>query len=586
MISLRGYLPVLVSAWFAFPACSNDASKPVAQLPDAGVVLDRDPEFELYPQSKLLEVEITLPDADWQQLKGEGRNINDVFSGCSTEAFEYTKFQAKVRVGEHTFDKVSVRKKGYLGSISMYRPSLRVDLDEFLADQSLGGSKALTLNNSLSDRSYAAQCVAYERFAAAGIPAPRCGFASVKVNGESMGVYVSVEPVKKPFLRDHFGGDQGDLYEGGGDCDFRDDLLKNFEKKTNESEPQSPQLKALSDALKLPDEQLLAALEPLLDVDEFMRFWAVESLVAHWDGYSGDLNNFFVYVDPQKGSKLRFIPWGTDNALEDGHPFLPTMDWPRSALAWARLPRRLYAIEDTRKRYQAILRDELGKHWDEAALNSKIDAIASLTKDSVDASAVAVLHSFINARRASLTSELDAAAKPWTIAERAPTVCRPDSQSKISATFSTIWGDLAATTAVAGNTVTATVQGSALAPVYVVAAAGVSTDPAAPGKALRLTVGNPDGSFTLFQFQLNAPSLAPGELKLHGFEVFGYVLNGRTKDDGTVSIATVGYIGKGSITFDAADITTGAPIKGHLEADIVSAPPATPATMMPVMTMP
>jgi hypothetical protein len=203
----------------------------------------------------------------------------------------------------------------------------------------------------------------------------------------------------------------------------------------------------------------------------------------------------------------------------------------------------------------------------------------------VEGGAVEVLHKFINARRALLTQELDAPAKPWTIDERAPSVCRPDSQSKLSATFSTTWGDLAATTFAPGNTVTATVQGSALKPVYVIAAAGPSVDPAAPGKALRLTVGNPDNSFTLFQFQLNAPTVSPGELKLHGFEVFGIVLKGRMKEDGTTTIETVGFIGKGSITFDAADTTTGAPIKGHIEADIVSSPPATPAMMMPAMTM-
>jgi hypothetical protein len=552
-------------------------------MPEPEGPTDPDPKFDMYPQSELLEVDITLADADWAQLKTEGRTINEVFSGCTTDGFDYTKFEAQVRVGSHTFDKVSVRKKGYLGSISSFRPSLRIDLDQFVHDQRLGGTKAITLNNSNSDRSYAAQCLAYKQFAAAGIAAPRCGYARVTVNGESLGVYVSVEPVKKPFLRDHFGDDEGDLYEGSGGADFRDDMLVHFEKKTNEDEPQSPALKALADALMLPDDQLLAALEPLLDVDEFMRFWAVESLVEHWDGYSGDLNNFFVYLDPSKGGKLRFIPWGTDNAFEQRHPFLPTTtDWPRSAYAWARLPRRLYALPETRARYQQILRHELDTHWDSAALDGQLDAIAGLTKESVDSAAVEVLRKEFDGRRAALLSELDAPAKPWTIPERTISMCRTDAEAPLSVTFNTTWGDLASTTPTPGNSATGMLLGSALSPVYVISAAGESTDPMAPGRALRITVGNPDGTFTLFQLQLGGAEPKPGQLKLHGFEIFGFALTGVMKD-GMPVVKTVGYIGEGSITFDAVGTTAGAPVSGHFEVEIVQFA-APPMTMMPAMT--
>lgn len=580
MLPLRALALPVVLAGMSLIGCSDEADNAATSpTPDAGSDLDPDPEFDLYPQSELLQIDITLDEDEWAALKQQGRSINDVFSGCTTEAFAYTKYKASVRVGKHSFDNVSVRKKGYLGSISTYRPSLRIDLDEFVHDQSLGGSKAITLNNSNSDRSYAAQCLSYAQFAAAGIPAPRCGFAEVHVNGESLGVYVSVEPVKKPFLRDHFGNDEGDLYEGGGGSDFRADLLKNLEKKTNEDEPAAPELQALADALLLPDDQLLPALEPLLDVDEFLRFWAVETLVAHWDGYSGDLNNFFVYIDPAKGRRLRFIPWGTDNAYEDRHPFLPVGEWPRSAYAWSRLPRRLYALEETRTRYRAILREELSEHWDEAALNAKIDAMAGVAKESVDLAAVETLHKFIDGRRTALMAELDTSAKPWSIDERLPAQCRPDAQSSLSVSFNTTWGDLASTTAFV-NTASGKVQGTELKPMYVIAAAGSSVDPAAPGKALRITVGNPDGSFTLFQFQLGVPTLTPGELKLHGFEVFGYVLTGATKD-GMVKIQTVGFIGKGSITFDAIGTNMGDVVKGHLETEIVSLPPAQPAMTSP-----
>ena len=62
----------------------------------------------------------------------------------------------------------------------------------------------MTLNNSVQDPSMVNTCLAYEVFAAAGNPAPRCNFANVTVNGMELGLYVHVEELKKPFLARHF----------------------------------------------------------------------------------------------------------------------------------------------------------------------------------------------------------------------------------------------------------------------------------------------------------------------------------------------------------------------------------------------
>jgi hypothetical protein len=580
LYSLAARFPAWLSLYAValLTACSDSSPETTSDSgmeADAGArpaAGDPDPEFDLFPRSELLEVKIELAGEDWELLKSEGKSINEVFSDCDRAGFDYTKFHAKVQVGAHTFADVGVRKKGYLGSISAFRPSLRIDLDEYVAEQALGSTKAITLNNSLGDGSYAAQCLSYDQFAAAGIPAPRCGFVHVTVNGESLGVYVSVQPVKKPFLRQHYGDDDGDLYEGSGGADFRDDMLGAFEKKTNEDLPQGPELEALADALTLPDEELVPALEELLDLDEFLRFWASESLVGHWDGYSGDLNNFFVYVESQS-RKLRFIPWGTDTTYQDRHPFLPNDSWPRSALAWARLPRRLYALPEMRERYRGVLRELVDAHWDQAKLLAQIEAIAKLTSESARPGGVAAIKAFVLGRRARIVAELDAPAKPWTFEERTLSSCRSDANTPLEITFKTTWGNLAATNAVVGNSVNVTLQGAPLTPLYVIAAAGESLDPNALGKALRITVGNPDGSFTLFQFGLGAPHLRAGELKLHGFETYGIVLRGQVST-GAVGLQTLGFVGVGRIVFDAFGTADGDEVSGRIEGELVSSAPA------------
>ena len=85
----------------------------------------------------------------------------------------------------------------------------------------MSGLTRFTLNNAKQDPSYVNQCIGYDLFRAAGVPAPRCNFANVTVNGENLGLYVHVESVKKPYLRQYFASDEGNLYEGTL-SDFRD----------------------------------------------------------------------------------------------------------------------------------------------------------------------------------------------------------------------------------------------------------------------------------------------------------------------------------------------------------------------------
>jgi spore coat protein CotH len=51
-----------------------------------------------------------------------------------------------------------------------------------------------------------------------------------------------------------------------------------------------------------------------LDVDEFLRFIAVNALIANTDSYLGGSHNYYLYLDP-KDDKFRFIPWDQDLSM-------------------------------------------------------------------------------------------------------------------------------------------------------------------------------------------------------------------------------------------------------------------------------
>lgn len=196
----------------------------------------------------------------------------------------FTWFRATVRVDGEAYTDVGVRKKGFLGSMSEARPALKVRFDKFVNDQLLGGvMQRLTLNNALQDGSMLNTCMALRIFADAGLPTPRCSFATVSANGKKLGLYVHVESVKDAFLERSFPDPTGNLYEGTV-SDFRPGWRGTFAKKTNEDAADWSDLDAVVEALLQASADWLAGdpsaagldgLRAIVDLDSFLTFWAI-----------------------------------------------------------------------------------------------------------------------------------------------------------------------------------------------------------------------------------------------------------------------------------------------------------------------
>jgi hypothetical protein len=64
-----------------------------------------------------------------------------------------------------------------------------------------------------------------------------------------------------------------------------------------------------------------AALEAAFDVDLFLRWLAVNSSIGNWDAYGAMAHNYYLYGDPLKGGRLRWIPWDNNFAFGTGRGF-------------------------------------------------------------------------------------------------------------------------------------------------------------------------------------------------------------------------------------------------------------------------
>ena len=155
---------------------------------------------EIFVLSRLLDVQVDISPGDWDRLRVQERGDDWLDrTDCSMEESPYDWFSSQVTIDGETFENVGIRKKGFFGSVDDDKPSLKIRFDKYVDDQEFLTADRLTLNNSIQDESYVRQCLTYELFRAAGLPASRCNFAQVTVNGDYLGVYVNVEGIKKPF---------------------------------------------------------------------------------------------------------------------------------------------------------------------------------------------------------------------------------------------------------------------------------------------------------------------------------------------------------------------------------------------------
>jgi hypothetical protein len=401
-------------------ACDPDqGGQPGPGLPPGGCGT-----ADIFDPNRLIEIELRLAQADWDTLRFQSRDLVETLGGDCTAGpppSPYTFVSADITIDGVTLSNIGARKKGFIGSLDPARPSMKLRFDEFVDGQRAFGRDRLTLNNAKQDPARIKQCLGYELFAAAGVAAPRCNFAHIQVTTENgtldLGIYANVEDIKEPFLERGFNNSSGNLYEGGFQSDFRPLLLATFEKETNEDTNDGSDLRAVAEVLgRASDDELLAALTPVLNVDAFFTYWAMEGLIGHWDGYSGDVNNFYLYVSGADG-KLYFIPWGIDDTFWRGNP-LRGEDPTVSPLVWARgkLTRRLYMVPEGAARYQQTLQALFDTVWNETAILAEIDRMEALIRPVTgDLSAdIDPIRGFIRDRRAKFAEDFAAGPPPWS----------------------------------------------------------------------------------------------------------------------------------------------------------------------------
>ena len=525
-----------------------------------------DPTAAFFAADHVVEVQLTVAPADWDKIRQEGGDPAVQMTGQCQKGplkVKYSTVTAQLAIDGHQIAQIGLRKKGFLGSASVSKPSLKLKLDHVDAKARHLGLDRITLNNNKQDPSHLHTCLALQLFAKAGVPTPRCNFAHLTVNGKDLGVYTNIESVDEAMLQRTFGDASGNLYEGQM-SDFRPGWTETYDLKTNSTKPDRSDLQVLTQALAASDGELLKQLAPILDIDAFVNYWTMEAVLAAWDSYSSTQNNHYAYHNPKDG-KFHLVPWGPDMTFGSDDPM--RLERPQSLSAWGAISNRLYQLPEIRDKYRAKLLKNVDELMDPATVIAEIDRMEKLIAPFADPAdgqfkaAVADVRLFVQARQNRMHAELDAGPLAWKPSPP-PSPCHKV-LGHVAGTFSTTMGSTAK-----GNPFQAGKASVALS-LDGTATAAVAGGSAAGRDNLHIQVQNvvlsAAGGRIAILFIDRSEVVAGRKVAIDGQHAFGVV--------GQIDLAKgkfsmIGLMSSGFIQLDAADLAPSAPLAGSFDADL------------------
>ena len=186
-----------------------------------------------------------------------------------------------------------------------------------------GGSlRRVLLKAMYSDQSLVREALAFELWRLMGYEAPVVDFVSVSINGAYWGLYATVEPVGRDYLRRHGYRPGGHLYKavrrGKHQADFapRRKLERVFEHKTDDQSGGYEDLAALVMRMHetpLSQEAWEREIDPVFSLAMYMDRMIWVSLTQNTDAVA---QNFFLYNAPHDGhDHWSIIPWDSNIAF-------------------------------------------------------------------------------------------------------------------------------------------------------------------------------------------------------------------------------------------------------------------------------
>lgn len=352
-----------------------------------------------FDRDKVMEINIEIDENE----------LDDMFKNAQSEEFK----SANITINGDTYKSVAIRPKGNsslraVASTSSAdeesnteedgsskkgenRFSFKVNFDEYVSGQTMGGLTQLNLNNNYSDPSYMREFLAYSIFEDMGLKTPEMAYAKVSINGKYHGLYLAVESIQEPFLENNFESITGDLYKStgaqGGALKYNGDDFKNYSSMVVKSDRKSADYSKFTDLLKALESG--NELEEHLDVDSALKYIALNTALLNLDSYQGSFaHNYYLY---EQNGKFTVVPWDLNMAFGgfsmgrgSSSDTLISIDEPTTGNIEDRpLVSTLLANEEYKEKYHEYLNEIVEKYLDSDYLENMTNKLYGLISEYV-----------------------------------------------------------------------------------------------------------------------------------------------------------------------------------------------------------
>ncbi len=208
------------------------------------------------------------------------------------------------------------------------KKSFKVSMNRFTSGRRFEGVKKINLNGEHNDPSISRARLCMELGRQIGLPISRYAHNELYINGLYYGTYLNLEHINDDWLNLRFGHSNGNLYK----CTYPADLkyISNhpdsykltkssgervYELQTNEVQDDYSKLSEFIRVLNnTPTNQLECELDKVFNIEGYLKTLAFEVATGHWDNYSFNMNNYYLYENSKTG-KIEYIPYDMDNTF-------------------------------------------------------------------------------------------------------------------------------------------------------------------------------------------------------------------------------------------------------------------------------
>ncbi|MDO6718869.1 CotH kinase family protein [Psychrosphaera sp. 1_MG-2023] len=285
----------------------------------------------------LPSITLTFSDDEWQSLLQSSREV-------PYEVPADFSFDKNGTVTQLT--SVGVKLSGNTSFVlpddgnGQYRQAhFSLDFDEFVDKQTFSKLSKLRLKRFHNDPTFVHEPLSnqimhnFDLWTAHSSTYARLFIKVGAANTAYFGVYRMNESVnRKEYIDKRFGtdNDKGFLWQGNHKgfgaalfsniqenwqgIDVNDQATFEFKGKDDDFEQAKSQLITIANNFtQLSGNEFKLYIEQHLDIPVFLKFLAAEAVLGHWDGFWGNGNNYYFYID--ESEVVYFIPYDTDNAL-------------------------------------------------------------------------------------------------------------------------------------------------------------------------------------------------------------------------------------------------------------------------------